>query len=83
MEATRLAAETIQSAALAFESVDDIEGRHGLALSVLGVCDSVTDDVLEEGFEDTTGLFVNHCGRDALGTKLHVGQTRTWFKLTG
>jgi hypothetical protein len=29
---------------------------------VLGVGDSITDDALEEGLEDTTGLFVDHCG---------------------
>jgi hypothetical protein len=27
---------------------------------VLGIGDSVTDDTLEEGLEDTTGLFVDH-----------------------
>jgi hypothetical protein len=28
---------------------------------VLGVGDSVANDTLEEGLEDTTGLFVDHC----------------------
>jgi hypothetical protein len=28
---------------------------------VLGVSNSVTDNALEEGLEDTTGLFVDHC----------------------
>jgi hypothetical protein len=31
---------------------------------MLGVGDGVTDDTLEEGLENTTGLFVDHC--DAL-----------------
>jgi hypothetical protein len=34
---------------------------------VLGVGDSVTDDGLQEGLEDTTGLLVDH-GRDTLDT---------------
>jgi len=34
---------------------------------VLSVCDSVTDDTLEEGLEDTAGLLVDH-GGDTLNT---------------
>lgn len=49
------------------EGVDDIEGCDGLALGVLSVCDGITDDALEEGLEDTTGLVVDH-GRDTLDT---------------
>ena len=48
--------------ALSFKGVDDIEGCDSLAFGVLGVGDSVTDDGLEEGLEDTTGLFVDHGG---------------------
>jgi hypothetical protein len=33
---------------------------------VLGVGDGITDDTLEEGLEDTTGLFVDHCKADTL-----------------
>jgi len=62
-----LTTETIQSTALALESVDDVEGGDGLALGVLGVGDGITDDTLEEGLENTTGLFVDH-GRDTLDT---------------
>jgi hypothetical protein len=53
--------------ALALESVDNVEGGDGLALGVLSVGDSVTDDTLEEGLEDTTGLLVDH-GGDTLDT---------------
>lgn len=45
---------------MALEGVDNIEGGDGLALGVLSVGDSVTNDTLEEGLEDTTGLFVDH-----------------------
>jgi hypothetical protein len=34
---------------------------------MFSVGDSVTDDTFEEGFEDSTGLFVDH-GRDTLDT---------------
>lgn len=56
-----LTTETVQSATLALEGIDDVERSNGLALGVLGVGDGVTDDTLEEGLEDTTGLFVDHC----------------------
>ncbi len=56
----RLTTETVEGAALALESVDDVEGGDGLALGVLSVGDGVTDDTLEEGLEDVAGLLVNH-----------------------
>ena len=46
--------------ALSLERIDDIERGDGLSLGVLGVGDGVADDTLEEGLEDTTGLFVDH-----------------------
>jgi hypothetical protein len=53
--------------ALTLKSVDNIERCDGLSLGVLSVCDGVTDDTLEEGLEDTTGLLVDH-GGDTLDT---------------
>lgn len=46
---------------MALEGIDDVEGGDGLSLCVLGICDGITDDTLEEGLEDTAGLFVDHC----------------------
>ena len=56
----RLTTETVESPSLTLEGVDDVEGGDGLALGVLGVGDGVTNDTLEEGLEDTTGLLVDH-----------------------
>ena len=53
--------------ALALQSVDNVEGSDGLSLGVLSVGDGITDDTLEEGLENTTGLLVDH-GRDTLDT---------------
>lgn len=50
-----------------FEGVDDVHGRDGLPAGVLGVGDRVTDDVLQEDLEDTTGLLVDQ-SRDTLDT---------------
>lgn len=57
---THLTTETVQGAALTLQGVDDVEGGDGLALGVFCVGDSVTDDAFEEGFQDTTCLFIDH-----------------------
>lgn len=56
----RLTTETVKGAALTLESVDNVERSDGLALSVLSVCDSITDDTLKEGLQHTAGLLVDH-----------------------
>ena len=66
-EIRNLAAEAVEGTALTFQSVDDVHGGDGISLGVLGVCYCVTDDVLEEHLQDTTGLFVDQSG-DTLDT---------------
>ena len=63
----RLTAEAVQSAALAFQGVDDIHGGDSLPLSVLRVGNGVTDDVLEEHLENSTGLLIDE-SRDTFDT---------------
>ena len=65
--ASCLSAEAVESAALSLERVHDVKRGDGLAASVLGVGHGVTDDVLEEDLEDTSGLLVDQAG-DALDT---------------
>ena len=62
-----LTSESVEGTSLAFQSIDDIHGGDSLPLGVLGVGDGITDDVLKEDLEDTTGLFVDEA-RDALDT---------------
>ena len=57
-----LSAEPVDGSSLTLEGVDDIEGGDGLAASVLGVGDRVTDDSLQEGLEDSAGLLVDESG---------------------
>ena len=57
-----LTAESVEGTALTLQSVDDIHGGDGLSLGVLGVGDSITDDVLQEYFEDTSSLFIDEAG---------------------
>ena len=63
----RLTSESVQGAALTLQSIDDVHGSDGLPLSVLGVGDGVTDDVLEEHLQHTSGLLVDKTG-DSLHT---------------
>jgi hypothetical protein len=54
-----LTTESVEGAALAFQSIDDVEGCDGLSLGVLSVCDGIADDTFEEGLEDQASLFVD------------------------
>ena len=60
-----LSTKAIQGLALTLEGVDDVHGSDGLATSVLGVGDGITNNILKEDLEDTTGLLVDET-RDAL-----------------
>ena len=62
-----LASESVQGASLALEGIHHVHGSHSLAASMLGVGDSITDDVLEEDLEHRAGLLVDEA-RDALDT---------------
>ena len=46
-----LTPESVEGTALTLQSVDDIHGGDGLSLGVLGVGDSITDDVLKENLQ--------------------------------
>lgn len=59
-KARRLTTETVKGAALTLECVDDIERSDGLALGVLSVGDSVTDNTLKEGLKNSASLLVDH-----------------------
>ncbi|KAI1239063.1 hypothetical protein IHE44_0012171 [Lamprotornis superbus] len=62
-----LAAEAVESATLALESINHVHGRDSLPLGVLRVSNSVTDHVLQEHLEHTARLLVDE-PRDALDT---------------
>ena len=54
-----LTTESVEGASLSLEGVDNVHGCNGLSLGVLSVGDSITNDVLKENFQDTTGFFVD------------------------
>jgi len=78
---SHLSTESVQSSALAFQSVDDIHGCDSLALGVLGVGDCVTDHVLKEDLQNTTGLLVDQT-RDTLDTTSTCKTTDSWLRDT-
>ena len=53
-----LTAKTIESAPLAFQSIDNIHGSDSLSLGVLGVGDGITDHVLQKYLENAASLFI-------------------------
>ena len=57
-----LSSESVDGSALTLEGVDNVEGGDGLAASVLGVGDGVTDNSLEEGLENSAGFLVDEPG---------------------
>ena len=55
----RLTSESVQGASLTFQSVDNIHGGDSLPLGVLSVGDSISDHVLQENLQDSTGFLVD------------------------
>ena len=54
-----LTSESVKSATLPLECIDDIHGSDSLPLGVLSVSDSIANDVLQEHLEDGAGLLVD------------------------
>jgi hypothetical protein len=73
-----LTSETVQGAALSFQSIDDVHGGDCLSLGVFSVCNGITNDVFQENFQDTTGFFVDQTG-DTLDTTTAGQTTDSWL----
>ena len=66
-KAEYLTSETVQGSALSLQGIDDIHGGDSLPLGMLGVGDGITNNVLKENFQDTTGFFIDET-RDTFDT---------------
>merc|ERR1740131_110935 len=62
---TSLTSKSIQSTSLPLESIHNIHGSDSLPLGVFSVGDSVSDHVLKEDLQNTTGFLVDK-SRDTL-----------------
>ena len=60
-----LATETIEGSALPLQSIDDVHGSDGLPLGMLGVGDSIANNILQENLENASGLLIDQA-RDTL-----------------
>ncbi len=54
-----LTTESVEGSALPLEGIVDIHGGDSLPLGVFSVGDGITDDVLKEDLEDTSGLLID------------------------
>ena len=63
----KLTSESVQGTSLPLEGIHDVHGSDCLPLGMLSVCHGITDDVLQENFENSTGLLVDEA-RDTLDT---------------
>ena len=57
-----LSSKSVEGSALTFQSVDNVKGCNSLAACVLGIGDSIPDDILEEDLQDPPGLLINEAG---------------------
>ena len=73
-----LTAESVEGSALAFQSVDDVQCGDGLSLGMLGVGDGVTNNVLQENLEHSTGFFVDQA-RDTLDATSASESSDCWL----
>ena len=73
-----LSSETVESTALPLECVDDVHGGDGLPLGMFSVGNGVTDDVLKEYLQDSTGFLVNKA-RNTFHTSTTGQATNGWL----
>ena len=76
-----LTAESVEGASLPLESIDNVHGCHGPSLGVLCVGNCVTDHVLQEHLENSTGLLVNEA-RDTLYSTTASETADSWLSDT-
>ena len=57
-----LSSESVESTALPLECVDDVHSGDGLPLGMFSVGNGVTDNVLKEHLQDSTGFLVDQAG---------------------
>ena len=62
-----LTSESVEGTTLTLQSIDDIHGSDSLPLGMFGIGDSITDDIFQENFEDTSGFFIDQ-SRDTFDT---------------
>ena len=73
-----LSSESVESTALPLECVDNVHGGDSLPLGMFSVGNGVTDNVLKEYLQDSTGFLVNQAG-DTFNTSTTGQATNGWL----
>ena len=73
-----LTSESVQGSALSLQGIDDIHGGDSLPLGMLGVGNGITDDILKENLQHTTGLFIDEA-RDTFYTTSAGKTADSWL----
>merc|ERR1719498_1405876 len=76
-ESRRSVTETVEGSALSLEGVDNVHSGDSSSSGVLSVGDSVSDDLLKEGSEDSSGVVIDERG-DSLDTTSSTESSDGW-----
>ena len=57
-EHSGLASKAVQGLALSLQSIDDIHCRNSLALSMLSICNCISDHIFQEVFKHSSGFLI-------------------------
>merc|ERR1711976_97946 len=75
---TESVSETVESSTLSLESVDDVHSGDSFSSGVLSVCNGISDDLLKERSEDSSGVVIDEAG-DSLDTTSSTESSDSWF----
>jgi hypothetical protein len=73
-----LTTKSVEGSALSLQSIDNIHSGDSLPLGMLSVGDSITDDVLKENLENTSGLLIDEA-RNTLDTTSASQAADSWL----
>merc|ERR1712223_2076706 len=74
----KLSSESVKSTSLSLQCIDDIHCSNSLPLGMFSEGDCITDDIFQEDFQNSSGLFVNK-SRDSLNSSSASQSTDSWF----
>merc|ERR1711899_327115 len=74
----KLSSESIKSASLPLQGIDDIHCCNRLPLGMFGVGNCITDDIFQEDFQNSSSFFVDK-SRDSFHSSSACQSTDSWF----
>ncbi len=75
---SNLASESVEGSALSLESIDDVHSSDSLSSGVLSVGHSISDDVLEEYLQYSSGFFVDE-SRNSFHSSSSCQSSNSWL----